>query len=393
MLEKPLLNHIRNILTLRYDPEERGPIQHKTWMDWNPTQSDPLGKRTEEILNFVITNQLMDYDKIGISLSSGVDSSLLLAMIREAFPDKKIIAFHYTGVNNDELAGAEKLAMQYEAELKILKPSPVIERIPFMISMMESPKWDCYDYVIPQAAKKENCDILVTGDGSDELYAGYTFRYEKYEKITNYRGEGYDWLYQLFWNYLECHNHDFVADQTELLVDFDWDINIQPLLWTNFSNPLDPLQKVLLADFNGKLCHNFAIKIDKFSKQFDIPIFSPFLTPDIKNYSTHIPLKEKYHNGVGKLPLRAICKRLGLNPPIKKLGFTHNIKEEWKQYKEKYLHPIVSYEIDNPLIYDYGIINPDWVMKNMNSVEERVINKLVSLYTLEMYLQNHVSQT
>lgn len=384
MLEQTTRNSIRNILTLRYDPEEVGPISHKNWKDFAPTQSDAAGHKSEEILYAGIVNHLIDYDRIAIALSSGVDSSLLLALVRDAYPEKKIVAIHYTGVNNDELEATKKLAIQFDAELKILKPAPVIDRIEFMIRMMDSPKWDCYDYVIPFKAKEEKCDILVSGDGADELFAGYTFRYKQFEQITGGRAS---WPYvdEQISAYLACHRNDYVTEQEKLFgFNFNWLADIHPYFTEAFKNPLTLMMKLILSDYNGKLAHNFTVKQDKFSKQFDIPIFSPFLTPEMTNFATHIPFTEKYRNGIGKLPLRAICKRMGINPPIQKMGFTHDIKSEWNNFKNKYLITIAD---KDSLIYKTGMINFHWFIENFAKTEERVINKLVSLHTLEKYLQ------
>lgn len=373
------LKKIQNILTLRYDPEEKGPIEPKRWTDYTPTESDPQGKQIEARLGLAIRRKLQDYSEIAISLSSGVDSSLVLALIRKYFPKEKlkILALHYTGTNNEEEEASRRLANKYNCEFYAIHPKPVFENIEKMMKMMDAPKWDLYDFIIPKIARLEGYNLLVTGDGSDELFAGYTFRYKKMEEVFG--------NVATFSNYLYCHQNDFVEDQEKLFAcGFNWLDDIAPYFVGVFNTPIKPLQKVMLADFNGKLIHNFLIKKEKFAKEFNIDIWSPFLDDQVVNYATHLPMRQLYHNGVGKLPLRAICKRLGLNPPIKKLGFTHDIKAEWEQYKEKYLEVIMD---DNCLIYKLGIINPDWLIKNSRMTDERIINKLVSLYTLEKYLQ------
>ena len=388
-LQQSEITSIRNILTLRYNPEEQGPLPHKIWTEFSPTESDPEGSHVEDLLYMAIVNNLIKYDKIGIALSSGVDSSLILALIRHGLPEKKIIAIHYTGVNNDELDASKKLADKFHCEFQTLAPTPVYERIPKMFQMLNAPKWDAYDYIIPETASKIGCDVLVTGDGADVLYAGYTFRYQKFESKMHIGNNPISKISHLIYDYLDCHFHDYVEDQEKLFqIPFDWELNIEPYLWPYFSNPLELLQKVILADYNGKLCHNFMIKSEAFSKQFNIPIVAPFLEESIRDFASHVPLREKYHNGVGKLPLRKICNRFGIEPPLKKLGFTHDIKSEWKTHVVDYIKPLLN---PQSLIYSLGIINPLWVQQNMDQAifvnPERVINKFVSLYTLELYLQ------
>jgi len=384
------ITRIRNILTLRYDPEEASALPHKTWMDWNPTESDPEGIETESRLRVIIIENLSHYDQIGIALSSGVDSSLLLALIRQEFPKKKILALHYTGANNDELEASRKLANKFNAGFYEIHPVPVFDRIPFMIEMLDAPKWDAYDYVISRIARLEECDVLVTGDGADELYAGYTFRYEQFERFTGGR-DHWHVLDEEISAYLGCHKNDFVEDHEQLFpnnedfTNFNFLRDIHPYFYESFQNPLTWFNKMILADYNGKLLHNFLIKKNAFQKTIGIPIFGPMLEPAIRDFAPHISLREKYYHGTGKIPLRAICKRLGLNPPFKKLGFTHDIKSEFQKYYSDYLSPIKK---QDALIYKYGIINPEWLKKHEGEqLEERQINKIVSLYTLEKYLQ------
>lgn len=386
MIQQSEIDSIRNILTLRYDPTEKGPIPHKKWTDYTPTESDPQGKLTEARLGLAIRRKIQDYSEIAISLSSGVDSSLVLALIRKYFPKEKlkILALHYCGTNNQEEESSRRLANKFDCEFYAIHPKSVFDNIEKMFKMMDAPKWDVYDFIIPRIARLEGYNLLVTGDGSDELYAGYTFRLQKYEEFL--LGRDNIPLNDKIGYYLKCHQNDFVEDQIDLFgFDFRFNKDIFPYFEESFNNPLHPLQQCMLADFNGKLVHNFLIKKEKFNQEFNIESWSPFLDEQIINYATHLPLKQLYKNGIGKLPLRAICKRLGLDPPMKKLGFTHDIKSEWRNNSTKYLEPILNKEA---LIYQTEIINQDWTRKHQTELsDERIINKLVSLYTLEKYLQ------
>lgn len=380
-----LNKQIRNILTLRYDPGESPALPKKNWTDWLPTQSDPDGQSTEKRLLRNL-DVLQNYSKIAIALSSGVDSSLVLALIRKKFPNMEIHAIHYTGTNNNELEETKKLANRFKCQLHLVSLDSVFPHIQKMIEMLGAPKWDAYDFIIYEEAKK-HADILVTGDGSDELYAGYTFRYKQFEEICGKASFDHINIHidETISGYLACHRNDFVSDQEKVFYDnLNFFKEIHPFLFASFDNALKPLAKVMMADYNGKLLHNFLIKKDAFAEAFSLVVFSPFLNQNIRDYATHIPIYEKYKNGIGKLPLRSIAARYGLHPPIKKLGFTHNILEDWQkngsQIKEKLQDPSL-------LIYKRRIINLQWVLENINKTEERIINKLVSIYTTELFLK------
>ena len=102
---------IQNFLTLRYNP-----INHSTslakWQDFRTNTTDLNGKKTEAFLVNSIKNSIPDNDEpIAVSLSSGIDSSLCLALLRNVFPNRKIVAICGIFENgNDESKIAKKIA-------------------------------------------------------------------------------------------------------------------------------------------------------------------------------------------------------------------------------------------------------------------------------------------
>ena len=85
---------IVNILTLRYDPSINPSLPKKTWEDFepideplNPTSiEDSICDEIEKKLNY--TNE----QEVSIALSGGVDSTLMLSLLRKTKPDVKINA-------------------------------------------------------------------------------------------------------------------------------------------------------------------------------------------------------------------------------------------------------------------------------------------------------------
>ena len=88
MNKKLDLISIRNILSIRYNPEEKVSFHKKSWSDLKPKNSDSNGKITEKILKNQIKTELENYEEpITLSLSSGIDSSLILALLNDVLPD------------------------------------------------------------------------------------------------------------------------------------------------------------------------------------------------------------------------------------------------------------------------------------------------------------------
>ena len=61
-----------------------------------------------------------------------------------------------------------------------------LEELPKAISIIKMPFWDTHWYHMVKTAKQFS-KSLVSGDGGDELFGGYTFRYEKF--LSNYNSQ------------------------------------------------------------------------------------------------------------------------------------------------------------------------------------------------------------
>ena len=110
---------IQNFLTIRYDPENQLANLAK-WQDFTTKNSDLDGKKTEILLKKSVKYSIPDDEEpLAISLSSGIDSSLCLALLRDVFPNRKITAICGVFENgNDESKIAKKLQKNFLLILK-----------------------------------------------------------------------------------------------------------------------------------------------------------------------------------------------------------------------------------------------------------------------------------
>ena len=84
-------NIIRNILTLRYDPTQKTSLPILNSQDFSPSNHLDLNF-IENTLQNSIQTKLNSAENLTISLSGGIDSTLVLGLIRNKFPDLKINA-------------------------------------------------------------------------------------------------------------------------------------------------------------------------------------------------------------------------------------------------------------------------------------------------------------
>jgi len=380
------LNSIKSILTLRYDYTQTPILPKLSWKDLENKENFT----SEEILHQSISNikkQIPDdYSKpISISLSGGVDSSLALCMLKQSFPDNQIDAISIKFSNSiDETEIASKIAKKIGVDHHIIEIDNFLEKLPNTISITKLPFWDIHWIYVVETAKKFS-NYLVSGDGGDELFGGYTFRYSKFLSKINSNSSVNDKIQA----YLSCHERDYVPEQETIFekkIEFNWD-DIYNRLIPFFDNSLSPLEQVFLADYNGKLLYNFSIVNNAIAKNFNIQSVTPLLSPEMIKKSMTIPSNQKYDtlSNIGKLPLRKMLKTFEIDELIlkQKLGFSVNTENLWKNYG---LSMTKDYLIDGKIIQD-GWIKKDWIKSNLENknIDVRHINKLLGLLAFEIW--------
>ena len=85
---------ITNILTLRYDPAINPNLPKKTWKDFESVNESPNIDFIENSILEEIRSKLKSTSskEISIAISGGVDSTLVLSLLRKTNPDLKINA-------------------------------------------------------------------------------------------------------------------------------------------------------------------------------------------------------------------------------------------------------------------------------------------------------------
>ena len=383
------LNSVKSILTLRYDYTQTPILPKLTWKDLEKKKFFS----SEEIIQqsiFNIKKQIpVDYTKpISISLSGGIDSSLALCFLKQSFPDNQIDAISIKFSDSiDETETASKIAKKIGVNHHIIEIDNFLEKLPNAISITKLPFWDIHWLYVVEKAKKFS-NYLVSGDGGDELFGGYVFRYSKFLSKIDSNSAPQEKIQA----YLSCHERDHVPEQDRIFekkIKFQWN-DIHENLISYFDNPLSPIEQVFLADYNGKLLYNFSIINNIIAKNFNIQSVTPLLSFEMIQKSMKISSNKKYDSlsNVGKLPLRNISKKYGIDELIEKqkLGFSVNTENLWKKYG---LSMANKYLIDGKIIQD-GWIKKNWIQSNLNNsnIDIRHINKLLGLLAFEIWYRN-----
>jgi asparagine synthase (glutamine-hydrolysing) len=395
------------MLTFRYDPSigksKRGNNQvgfcyYPEDLEKQQSLLKDILPIAEKLLKKSIRKQLRKSKTIAVSMGSGIDITLLLAIIREELPDVHIIgltmAFGNSSVT-DETDQASKIAEYFGIECHKIYQFNVLEDLPLNIAIVGEPRWNTYYYYIAKSASSLGSNAIITGDGADEIFGGYTFRYEKYLKLLD-NLNNITWKAKA-WCYMRCHERDWVDDQEKIFgsrIRFDW-TDILSIIKPFFANSLNPLQQVFLADYNGKLIHDFIPTNKKINHYLGLKGILPFLEDETVSFGLHLPIKYKYEydSGLGKIVLRKMLESRGLLFLVApyKIAFGPDPLLLWKNYAKE----VCAKYLEMPEIVKQGLISKEWLSINLNEQCEdvRVANKLITILSLELWYRIFISKT
>ena len=387
------LGTIKQILTLRYSTNLQTISQKLKPENFNLKQiSNPDFIIEQSIRKSISNNITPNSKKIGISLSSGIDSTLVLALLRKEFPTTEIESVSVKFSESvDETNASKKISEKFNTNHHVLEIDNFLEELPTAISIVKQPFWDLHWYYLVKKMKTLT-NVFLSGDGGDELFGGYTFRYEKFMNLTNENSTSKEKII----SYLNCHERDWIPEQ-KMIFDkqckFSWD-EIHQILNPFFNNSLPRLTQVLLADYNGKLLHNMQPLYNLIHKEFDIQNVTPIINQELIELSCQLSNEMKYDSSTnkGKLPLLKILDKYKITNLIssKKQGFSVNTVNMWELYAKK----IFLYYFDNSRLIEDKIINSDWIKSNIskNDLNVRYINKFLGLLALEIWYRLFITK-
>ncbi len=262
-----------------------------------------VGSLKDVLLNSVET-QLQSKDKqVGLMLSGGIDSTLLLAMIRRELGLKNFPVFSTIASGMQDASYSRKASDLYDAEYHHVSVGEEdVEQLLKIFHPDEEPIADMASLntiLLSEQANNQDVSVLLSGAGADELFIGYN-RHRAYFKYLSNRNVPYS-----AFQYLPFGGTDIVRKLKKLgksidkdpiqtylnFVGLQWDINTPS---NTIEQPENLMNWALNQDTQNYLVKDILAMTDKMSMLHGIETRVPYLDTVLYQYareqsaSTHL---------------------------------------------------------------------------------------------------------
>ena len=342
----------------------------------------------KNILKKSINNISKDYEKkIGIFLSSGIDSSLIFTEIAKNNNNLYSYTIGFEGEEN-EIDRAINLSKKFNVENinKVLKEDDVIENFKIINQIYNEPLCDpsCIPMISLCKMASKDVKVAISGDASDEIFGGYN-RYKLYNKILTITELSSfilknKFIKELFNNYIFQNNNLSIFANEVLNKQFNSAYEI--IMKNNYKknnlsisgqdakfkndkelNKLDKKLIPIFCDLSSYLPDNIFQKTDKASMFYGLEVRTPFTNYELANLGISHYKNCKYKNN--KKPLLDLLKENYNNYIQHKVKKGFGIPKKFFRRKK---------------IYDFLVQNI-LETKNLNEfVDDKFINKIIYDY-------------
>ncbi len=291
----------------------------------------------DRLLSESVRGAMLSDVPVGAFLSGGVDSSLVAAYMTRHAGGRKVqtfsVGFEGAASGVDESGFAREAAAHLGTEHhELMLPARVLDRLEESVAFLDEPIADSAilpTFLLSQFARK-TVKVALTGEGADELFAGYN-RYkaawlnERLRRLPGWTrgpasalarrlGKGevfsrlpYDSAHQWARATAEAQPEDL---QGLLHPDF-WQASRRgdPLDWLKDFDGMGRLRDALVFDLRTVLCDSLLMKVDKSTMRASLEARVPFLNVPVVEYALGLPADFKIRHFKGKYLLRRVAAR------------------------------------------------------------------------------------
>ena len=295
---------------------EKGDIKEQTY--WHPSATRPRGNvseedyiaRTHELLTAAVTKRMAASDvPIGVLLSGGLDSSLVVALLKEAgHRDIRTFSIGFEDIDDEsgsEFEFSDQVVSKFKTDHKkyLLSNQKVLPRLSEAVMNMSEPMvgQDAIAFYLLSEKVSKHTKVVLSGQGADEAFAGYFW----YPRMAKEHG---DEIESFSKHYVDRPHEEYL--QTVMPI-YQGENHTHKWLSKEFLKPgADSfIDKVFRTDMTRLIVDDPVKRVDNMTMAWGLEARVPFMDTELVEWALKIPPALKMREE-GKYPLKRIAREL-----------------------------------------------------------------------------------
>jgi asparagine synthase (glutamine-hydrolysing) len=381
------------LLTIEADGTRR---EHRYWSarsdepDRNGAQE--WEQATLAALRTAVERRMVADVPVGVLLSGGLDSSLIVALLAEAGQrDLATFSIGFDGADGapgDEFVYSDLIAAEFEtAHTRIeVKASEIVPAVCSSIEAMSEPmvSHDCVAFHLLSQEVSRHIKVVQSGQGADEIFAGYSW----YPPLLDAAGTGAEEYIAEFVDRSDAESTAAVDRRLRLRFDPS-----RELVERSFAAPgaATPVDRALRLDREVMLVEDPVKRVDNMTMDFGLEARTPFLDHELVELAARCPPSLKLAEdgkGILKRAARGILPRAIIDRPkgyFPVPALSHLEGEVLTMVRDT----LTSEAIAERRVFDRGYVETLLSAPNDHRTTLEG-NKLWQVALLELWLQEHV---
>ena len=375
-----------------------GKFIEKTY--WQPIAKRPIEKlsdgeyieKTHELLTEAVMKRMSAADvPIGVLLSGGLDSSLLVGLLHEAgHQDIRTFSIGFEDIDDEagsEFEYSDQIVEKFQTkhEKYIVSNAEVLPRLSEAVVNMAEPMvgQDAVAFYLLSEQVSKHIKVVLSGQGADEAFAGYFW----YPRMNSEQG---DEISRFSRHYVDRPHEDFL--QT---VNSKYHGSNHTYDWLNKefakSGADTFMDKVFRTDITRLIVDDPVKRVDNMTMAWGLEARVPFMDTKLVEWALQLPPELKMREE-GKYPLKQISRGLLPNSVIdRKKGY---FPMPALKYVEGEFLAFMSDILNSNACVNRGIFNREYVNKVIASPRDYMTalngSRLWHMALLEFWFQTNL---
>ena len=378
----------------------KGLLKEKTY--WHPSANrsernlsdNEYVEKAHELLTAAVTKRMDAADvPIGVLLSGGLDSSLLVALLKEAgHEDIRTFSIGFEDIENEsgsEFEYSDQIVSKFKTQHQkyVVSNAEVLPRLSEAVMNMAEPMvgQDAVAFYLLSEQVSKHIKVVLSGQGADEAFAGYFW----YPRMATEKG---DEIERFSKHYVDRPHEEYLQ---AVMPTYQGDNHTSNWLNKEFAKTgADSfIDKVFRTDITKLIVDDPVKRVDNMTMAWGLEARVPFLDTELVEWALKMPANLKMKEE-GKYPLKKIARELLPSSVIdRKKGYFP--MPALKHVQGDFLE-FMSDILTSSACLNRGVFNQNYVEKVINSPRDYMTalngSRLWHLALFEFWMQINVDR-